>query len=85
MIDLLTPEEVREFRLDLSPPAEYGMVGRLCRDYLTLWDRNKELKAVGIGMLEELKKGRERLEELEQQVAKLETTIGWYEEKHPND
>ena len=22
---------------------------------------------------------------LQQQVAKLETTIGWYEEKHPND
>ena len=45
MADLLTPEEVREFRFDLSPPAEYGMVGRLCRDYLTLWDRNEELEA----------------------------------------
>lgn len=60
MTDLLTPEEVRKMGnstlaticLDLGVSVE-----RLCRDYLTLWDRNKE----------------------------LETTVGWYEAKHPND
>ena len=89
MTDLLTPEVVREWQQinELRSGSAWfkNTIGRLCQSYLTLWDRNKELKAVGIGMLEELKKGRERLEELEQQVAKLETTIGWYEEKHPND
>ena len=68
MTDLLTPEEVKReladaeaaVRLQLGHTSLLGVfkwVARICRDYLTLWDRNKE----------------------------LETTIGWYEEKHPND
>lgn len=65
MTDLLTPDEVWEIhqRYDRIRPGGLKKVRarhwlrRLCRDYLTLWDRNEE----------------------------LETTIGWYEVKHPND
>ncbi len=59
MTDLLTPEEVREIQKRAEGTAQYFDVkvedmeahfptvaekGRLCRDYLTLWDRNKELE-----------------------------------------
>lgn len=48
MTDLLTPEEVRELarlnREEFNRPTMVEIRG-LCRDYLTLWDRNKELKA----------------------------------------
>jgi hypothetical protein len=49
MTDLLTPEEVREILEEfkdekwvVTVPAD-GFNG-LCRDYLTLWDCNKELE-----------------------------------------
>ena len=59
MTDLLTPEEVREIQKRAEGTAQYFDVkvedmeahfptvaekGRLCRNYLTLWDRNKELE-----------------------------------------
>ncbi len=44
MTDLLTPDEVTSMeRRSLWP---YKDLARLCRDYLTLWDRNKKLKAL---------------------------------------
>ena len=47
MTDLLTPDEVRNA---LARPNRWGLglalEKRLCRDYLTLWDRNKELEAL---------------------------------------
>lgn len=43
MTELVTPEEVQE----LLENDYYGYrVHRLCRDYLTLWERNKELEAL---------------------------------------
>ncbi len=42
MTDLLKPEKVREMLADASGKP---LAARLCRDYLTLWDRNKELDA----------------------------------------
>ena len=53
MSDLLTPEEVREAlavsEMDYDRESKYEInptwLKRLCRDYLTLWDRNKELEA----------------------------------------
>ena len=62
MTDLLTPEKVREFQFDLGPPAGYGRVGRLCRDYLTLWD--------------ELEHERELHDKAVKRVAELEQEIG---------
>ncbi len=45
--DLFTPDEVREM-LTQSVEADKPLACRLCRDYLTLCDRNKELqKALG--------------------------------------
>lgn len=44
MTDLLTPEEVREM-LAQSVAADKPMACRLCRDYLTLWDRYKQVLA----------------------------------------
>ena len=45
MTDLLTPDVVRGL---LKGPLGYVTteitVAHLCRDYLTLWDRNKELE-----------------------------------------
>ena len=41
MTDLLTPEFVRE----IQKRATWPDTDRLCRDYLILWDRNKELDA----------------------------------------
>ena len=43
--DLLTPKKVRE-TLDRGSLGWDITVARLCRDYLTLWERNKELEAV---------------------------------------
>ena len=51
MSDLLTPDEVRESSLyqvstnlvDMIPEERFAC--RICRDYLTLWDRNKGLEA----------------------------------------
>ncbi len=44
-VDLLTPEEVRFFNIDnLSlRSGDNELLTRLCHDYLTLWDRNKNL------------------------------------------
>jgi len=58
MTDLLTPEEVSGIRgqfaacimgnpkwgPDMPPILDH--VPRICRNYLTLWDRNKELEAL---------------------------------------
>ena len=45
MTDLLTPKRVQVI-LDLTKKVwPGGKIKHLCRDYLTLWDRNKELKA----------------------------------------
>ena len=48
MTDLLTPEKVREWQRvngSLKGGAWFNeTIDRLCRDYLTLWDRNKELE-----------------------------------------
>lgn len=43
MTDLLTPDKVREM-LTQSVAADKPLASRLCRDYLTLWDRNEELE-----------------------------------------
>ena len=42
MTDLLTPDEVREMELKAIWPYEH--LGRLCQDYLTLWDENEVWK-----------------------------------------
>ena len=42
MIDLLTPEEAKTW-LGLAGINDRRLV-RLCRDYLTLWDRNNNLQ-----------------------------------------
>ena len=39
---MLTPAEVRNMERRAIWPYEH--LARLCRDYLTLWDRNKELE-----------------------------------------
>ncbi len=59
MSEILTPDEVREILGRMETTAQYFDVkmedmeaqfptvlekARLCRDYLTLWDRNKELE-----------------------------------------
>ena len=55
MTDLITPDEVRRelAAADAAIGSQFGntamldaikQVARLCRDYLTLWDRNKELE-----------------------------------------
>lgn len=43
MTDLLSPDDVREV---LRHAEEFSkpMIARLCRDYLTVLDRNKELE-----------------------------------------
>ena len=53
MADLLTPEEVREIKqmyarrpVSAAKGKAFHQVRRICRDYLTLWDRNKELEAL---------------------------------------
>lgn len=43
MTDLLTPEKVREM-LAQAVAADKPMACRLCRDYLTLWKRWRELE-----------------------------------------
>ena len=44
MTDLLTPEQVREWLNGPLGQVTYDVsIARLCRDYLTLWDRNKGL------------------------------------------
>ena len=43
MTDLLTPDEVREIAKYLIGESS---LARLCRNYITLWDRNKELEAL---------------------------------------
>ena len=45
MTDLLSPEEVRLIQADVWHKYD-PLVGRLCRDYLTLWDRIQELEAI---------------------------------------
>ena len=48
MTDLLTHDEVRDMyygETAMLVSSQPGW-GRLCLDYLTLWDRNKELEAV---------------------------------------
>ena len=42
MTELLTPEEVRE--IQKGPTQSWPNTTRLCRDYLTLWERNEELE-----------------------------------------
>ena len=48
MTDLLTPEEVRELDTNVVGTCFIGCtredLHRLCRDYLTLWDRHKDLE-----------------------------------------
>lgn len=48
MTDLLTPKDVRamlkEFEGELAVVISPDAFNGLCRDYLTLWDRNKELE-----------------------------------------
>ena len=54
MTDLLTPDEVqkvlkdvqREFAGELVVILDRDAFEGLCRDYLTLWDRNKKLEAL---------------------------------------
>lgn len=57
MTELLTPEKVRleladadsAVYLELGDPeilVVFKFLARLCRDYLTLWERNKELEAL---------------------------------------
>ncbi len=40
-LDLLTPEEVEEIGGSTFEERNRAHVRRLCRDYLTLWDRNR--------------------------------------------
>ncbi|KKK52008.1 hypothetical protein LCGC14_3109230 [marine sediment metagenome] len=44
MSDLLTPDRVQTMLGLCNKVWPGGKVQRLCRDYLTLWDRNKELE-----------------------------------------
>ena len=56
MTDLLTPDVVRDWKEAFElvgsglvksvtiPGIAVGDIARLCRDYLTLWDRSKELE-----------------------------------------
>ena len=50
MTDLLTPDEVRQWQKNLeNVKAEFAQATianllRLCGEYLTLWERNKELE-----------------------------------------
>jgi len=54
MTDLLTPEKIKKElaaaegaalrEADPDMQRAYLRLGRICRDYLTLWDRNKELE-----------------------------------------
>ncbi|KKM67455.1 hypothetical protein LCGC14_1470890 [marine sediment metagenome] len=50
MTDLLTPERVREWQQrndSLRDGVWFNeIIDHLCRDYLTLWERNKELEAL---------------------------------------
>lgn len=52
MTDLLTPAKVREM-LAQSVAADKPMACRLCRDYLTLWDRYEELERRYEGLSED--------------------------------
>ena len=46
MTDLLTPEEVREMLVIIDEASNWPSekTPRLCRDYLTLWDKYEDLK-----------------------------------------
>ncbi len=72
MAGLLKPDEVRE-------QFAFQDIMRLREDYLTLWDAMK-------GLAEEFENIQWKENgALKARVKELETTIGWYEEKHPND
>ena len=58
MTDLLTPDEVRDRLLQWEAGLDIEDTDRLCKDYLTLWDRNKELEAlIPERLIERLKGG----------------------------
>ena len=84
MTDLLTPEEVRQLLSDtpgVFVTAQQSLQRRLCRDYLTLWEKNEKkraaLKVLGVieSVLELCEEERdalkERVKELEELVACL--------------
>ena len=66
---------------DLMTPDEvreqfpFQNIMRLRENYLTLWDRNR----YNVDLLTA------EIENLRDRNKELETTIGWYEAKHPND
>ena len=61
--ELLTPEEVRELSKTLV--GSDVRVRRLCRDYLTLWERNKELEALTTDLEAQVMDYATRVKELE--------------------
>lgn len=93
MTDLLTPGQVVSWGYNRPAPPhertpEERLLHRLSRDYLTLWEKHEKKKAAlkDRGVIETvLEICEEERDALKVRVKELETTIGWYEEKHPND
>ena len=61
-LDLLTPEQMQKEltaanaaaarEADPDMQMAYLRIARICQDYLTLWDRNKELEAASLDHIE---------------------------------
>ena len=75
--DLLTPDDVREMERKALWP--YKDLARLCRDYLTLWEKNEKKRAAlkDRGVIETvLEICEEERDALKVRVTQLEQEIG---------